>query len=369
PTTAACPAFGYRPERDATAVSRLIDAGAIVVGKTNLDQFATGLVGTRSPYGVCRSHVNPRYVSGGSSSGSALAVAAGIVPFALGTDTAGSGRVPAAFNGIVGLKPTRGLISLQGVVPACRSLDCVSIFANDLGDAWLLLDRLSAFDPSDPFSRQRGDDVATQSGTRLRLGIPRELESFGNTDYQRLYDEAVTRFSDAGCSLVQFDLQPFTEAGNLLYGGPWVAERYASVGEFIEQHQNAVHPVVRDIILSGKHYSAHDVFRAQYRLQELKQRVDGLWERVDAILLPTTGTIFTVEEVLSDPVATNSKLGRYTNFVNLLDLAGLALPWGQSEERTLPSGQRPEPLPFGVTLIGPAFSEPKLLQIGKRLHR
>ena len=355
PTTAGCPAFARVPKEHAFAVARLIDAGAIPIGKTNLDQFATGLVGTRSPYGACGSAFDERYLSGGSSSGSGLAVAHGLVTFALGTDTAGSGRVPAAFNNLVGVKPTRGLVSTRGVVPACRSLDCVSVFAGSVPDAQRVLDVLTVFDAEDPFAR-----LAAPEGRVVKsLGVPRELEFYGDREYERLFNEAVERAEALGMRLVPVDLEPFLAAARLLYGGPWVAERYAAVGEFIETHLDEVHPVVREIVLGGRSVSGADVFRGTYRLAELKRVTDRTRSEVDALLIPTAPTHPTVEAALADPVELNSRLGRYTNFVNLLDLAALAVPAGFTVERR----------PFGVTLVGPAFSDAVLAELGHRLHR
>ncbi len=356
-TTAACPAFGYRAENTAYAVELLFKAGAILVGKTNLDQFATGLSGTRSPYGICRSAIHGDYVSGGSSSGSALAVALGVVPFSLGTDTAGSGRVPAAFNGIVGLKPTRGLISTQGLVPACRSLDCVSIFANDVEDAAQLLEILTEYDIADPFSRRIPMRTERTTPKVLRVGIPKELEFFGDRDFEQLYERCVHRLLGRDRLQREVDLQPFVATGDLLYGGPWVAERFASVGEFVAAKSADVHPVVREIILSGRQPTAYELFRAQYELAARKRQTDAVWEVADLLLLPTTGTIYKVDEMLADPVQLNKNLGRYTNFVNLLDLSALALPAGMTAKG----------LPFGVTLVGPAFADALLVEVGKEL--
>ncbi|HEX6767030.1 MAG TPA: amidase family protein, partial [Polyangiaceae bacterium] len=269
PTTAGCPAFAYVPGSSATAVTRLIEGGAIPIGKTNLDQFATGLVGTRSPFGACSSVFDERYVSGGSSSGSGVAVGRGLVSFALGTDTAGSGRVPAAFNNVVGVKPTRGLVSARGVVPACRSLDCVSVFAASLPDAELVLETLVAFDADDPFSRETPPGAFMRDPVK-RLGIPRELEGTSD-EYQRLFAETVVRARSLGVECVPIDVEPFLEAALLLYGGPWVAERYAAVGEFIASHPDDVHPVVRDIVLGGVAVAGADVFRGRYRLAELER--------------------------------------------------------------------------------------------------
>jgi len=357
PTTAGCPDFAYTPTTHAASVQRLVQAGAIIIGKTNLDQFATGLVGVRSPYGHCVSQVNPDYISGGSSSGSALAVALGIVPLALGTDTAGSGRVPAAFNGIVGLKPTRGVISTRGVVPACRSLDCVSVFATSVSDAWEALNLLASYEPQDPFSHKTPYGwKASDIQTAFRFGVPSSVEYFGNCEYEEAFRGAVARLQDIGGTPVEVNLDDFVAAGELLYGGPWVAERYAAVGAFIDQNPDAVHPVVREIILSGKTPLAHELFEAEYRLRELKRKTSQCWDKVDVLALPTTGTIYSVAEVLSNPFETNKNLGKYTNFVNLLNLAGLALP-GPSTARGLP---------FGITLLGPAFSDYQLVTIGKR---
>jgi allophanate hydrolase len=355
PTTAGCPAFARTPEEHATAVARLLAAGAVPLGKTNLDQFATGLVGTRSPYGACSSAFDPLRVSGGSSSGSALAVAHGIVSFALGTDTAGSGRVPAAFNNLVGWKPTRGLVSTRGVVPACRSLDCVSVFAGSVGDAERVARVLTGFDAEDAFSRPNAPKTTAIS----RLGVPRSLEFFGDRAYERLFAAAVERARTLGASVVPVDLEPFLAAARLLYGGPWVAERYAAVGDFIEAHPDEVHPVVREIVLGGRSVSGADAFRGAYRLAELAREAAGTFDEVDALLLPTAPFHPTIEAVLADPVEQNAKLGLYTNFVNLLDLAALAVPAGFTESS----------LPFGVTLVGPAFSDGALAAFGDRLQR
>ena len=364
PTTCACPAFAYLPESSAYVVERLIKAGAVPIGKTNLDQFATGLVGTRSPYGACHSVFDERYVSGGSSSGSAVAVASGLVAFALGTDTAGSGRVPAAFNNLVGLKPTRGRLSNRGVVPACRSLDCVSILASTCYDAAAILAVAEGSDPADPFSRTPVERPLPEGP--IRFGRPRndQLEFFGNEEAQRLYDEACQRMAALGGEQIEFDYEPFLKAASLLYAGPWVAERYSAVGEFLESRgPESADLTVRAIILGGKRYSAVDAFRGLYELEAYAAQTRKIWEEVDLLLLPTTGTAYTIEEVKKEPVRLNSNLGRYTNFVNLLDLAAVAVPAGFGEAKSLPG------LPFGVTLIGPAFSDRALLSWGDRLHR
>ncbi len=355
PTTAGCPAFARMAREHAVSAARLVAAGAIPIGKTNLDQFATGLVGTRSPYGVCSSAFDERYLSGGSSSGSALAVAHGLVSFSLGTDTAGSGRVPAAFNNLVGVKPTKGLVSTRGVVPACRSLDCVSVFAGSVPDAQRVLAVLAGFDALDPYSRGAGP-----SGRPIRrVGVPEELEFFGDEAYARLFDDGVERARALGLEVVRFDIAPFLAAARLLYGGPWVAERYAAVGEFIEEHPDDAHPVVREIVLGGRGVSGRDVYRGMYRLAELRRAVDQVFGELDALLLPTVPTHPTVEAALADPIGQNSRLGHYTNFVNLLDLAALAIP----------AGFTPAGLPFGVTLMGPAWSDSALAELGHRMHR
>jgi allophanate hydrolase len=343
-------------ERDATAVARLIGAGAIPIGKTNLDQFATGLVGVRSPYGAGPCAFDARYVSGGSSSGSALAVAHGLVSFALGTDTAGSGRVPAGFNNLVGVKPTPGLVSTRGVVPACRSLDCVSVFGLTVRDAELVLEVMTGFDAEDPFSRARPE---AEAAPIARVGVPRTLEFFGNAEYERCFREAAARLQALGVEVVPFDLEPFVAVARLLYGGPWVAERYSAVGAFIEAHPNETHPVVRDIVLGGKQVTGAQAFEGIYELAALRRATEGVWKTLDAMLLPTTGTHDTIEAVEEDPIALNSRLGRYTNFVNLLDLAGIAVPSGFTDAG----------LPFGVTLLGPAFSDARLGRLADRLQQ
>jgi allophanate hydrolase len=356
PTTAGCPDFAYTPTRSACVVERLIAAGAIPLGKTNLDQFATGLSGTRSPFGACRNSVQPEYVSGGSSSGSAVAVALGLASFSLGTDTAGSGRVPAAFNGLIGLKPALGRLSTRGVVPACRTLDCVSIFATTAADAARALDSAAGWDADDPYSRKLGN----QPLTGLRVGMPRaeQLEFFGDRDYQRLFGAAVARLESLGGRPVELDFAPFLEAARLLYEGPWVAERYAAVGAFLDAHPDSLHPVTRRIIAGGKAPLAVDAFRAQYRLAELKRRSEAAWSQADVLITPTAGTIYTIAAMEADPVALNSNLGYYTNFMNLLDLSGVAVP----------AGRRADGLPFGVTFVGPAATEHALLALAGRFE-
>ena len=362
-TTAACPAFAYTAKETASVVKRLEDAGAILVGKTNMDQFATGLVGTRSPYGACSSVFDARYVSGGSSSGSAVAVAGGLVSFALGTDTAGSGRVPAAFNNLIGLKPTRGSLSAANIVPACRSLDCVSIFALTAGDALQVFGAARGFDSSDPYSRPSAgeDGAAPWLGGSFRFGVPHpdQWEFFGDSEAQKLYEFSIRALESLGGAPAFFDFRPFQQAAALLYAGPWVAERLAALGDFLDAHADDVHPVVRGIIAGGARWSAADGFLAQYHLEELRRQTDHVWQDVDLLLLPTTGTTYTLAEVEAEPVKLNSNLGHYTNFVNLLDLAAIALP----------AGLRPNGLPFGVSLVGPARTDLALLTVADRLHR
>lgn len=357
PTTAACPAFGHLPARHAGSVARLLDAGAIVVGKTNLDQFATGLTGTRSPYGACESVFGGDLVSGGSSSGSAVAVAAGLVAFALGTDTAGSGRVPAAMNGIVGLKPTRGLVGASGVLPACRSLDCVSVFTRGLDDAADVLAVLAGPDPDDPWSRVEPPPARRAPGIRLGLADAGTLEFDGDSGTADAFAAVARRATGRADAVVRTPIGPLLEAGDLLYGGPWVAERLAGLAGFLTAHPDDVLPVTRAVIERGAAFSAVDTFRAQHRLQELRAWCDRLWARADVLLLPTVPTTFTRAEIAAEPTARNLVLGRYTQFANLLDLAAVAVPAG-----TTADGR-----PVGVTLLGPAFSEARLIDAARAL--
>jgi allophanate hydrolase len=359
PTTAGCPSFAYTPQRSAAVVERLIAAGAIPVGKANLDQFATGLNGTRSPYGACRNALDPAYVSGGSSSGSAVAVALGVASFSLGTDTAGSGRVPAMFHGLLGVKPTRSTVSTRGVVPACKSLDCVSVFATSAADARTVLGVAQGVDADDPYARAVEAGPASRPIAALRFGVPRkaQLAFFGNDAFAGLFDEAVARIAALGGTLVEIDFEPFLATARLLYGGPWVAERHAGIREFFDAHTEAVHPVVRDIIAGAANYSATDAFVAFDRLQTLRAASEPVWDEIDVLVTPTAGTIYTIEQMLAKPVEYNSNLGYYTNFVNLLDLAALAIPTGVASEGPTPG------MPFGVTFVAPAFSDPLLLAI------
>ncbi|WP_316237365.1 allophanate hydrolase [Bradyrhizobium sp. SZCCHNR1015] len=360
PTTAACPAFAYTPSRDSTAVGRLRAAGAIIVGKTNLDQFATGLVGVRSPYGIPKNPVRADLVPGGSSSGSAVAVSAGLVPLSLGTDTAGSGRVPAMLNNIVGLKPSLGMISTTGLVPACRTLDCISVFSLTVDDAVAVLSVMAAPDPLDPFSRDRPVAAVTAFPKGVKLGIPRsgQLIFFGDKAAEAAYASAAARFAKLGAELVEFDLEPFYETARLLYEGPWVAERYLVIRDLLASDPDAIHPVTREITIGGARGSAADTFAALYRLQGLRKVAERTFADVDALVLPTAPTAYTTADVLANPIELNSRLGTYTNFVNLLDLCGLAVP----------AAMRSDGIPFGITLLAPAARDAALASLGRAFH-
>ncbi len=363
PTTAGCEAFAYLPESSAPAVQALLDAGAIALGKTNLDQFATGLVGTRSPYGACTNAFDPAFISGGSSSGSAVAVALGQASFSLGTDTAGSGRVPAAFNNLVGYKPTLGSLSMRGVVPACRSLDVMSIFALTAEDVAQVRRVMAVFDAADPFARHPRPAARRGWGSApaFRFAVPKttQLEFFGNPEYPRLFAQSTRRLSDLGGSVVEVDIQPLLDAARLLYEGPWVAERYLATESLLLSKPEAMLEVTRRIISGGANASALDAFRASYRLKDLVLAAQPMWQAAEVLLLPTAGTHYRIEEIAADPIRLNSNLGRYTNFVNLMDLAAVAVPAGFTS-----SG-----LPFGVTLIAQPWSDPDLLALAARLHR
>jgi allophanate hydrolase len=360
PTTAGCPAYAYTPTSTATVVQRLQDAGALLIGKTNMDQFAAGLVGTRSPFGACSSVFDARYISGGSSSGSAVAVAKDLVTFSLGTDTAGSGRVPAAFNSLLGLKPTRGLLSTQGVVPACRTLDCVSIFARSCTEAHAVWKAARGLDHGDSFSREprRGEDAAPWLNRAFRFGVPpaSQLEFFGDEEAAALYQSAVKELHQMGGEQIEIDFSAFRRAADLLYGGPWVAERLAAIKTFFREHASEVEPVVRGIIGGAERYTAVEAFEADYRLRELRRGGEKQWKSMDVLLLPTTGTIYTHAQIAADPVKLNTNLGYYTNFVNLMDLAAVAAP----------AGFRSNGLPFGISFIGPAFTEEALLALANQ---
>lgn len=347
-TTAACPAFAYSPDRSATVVDRLSAAGAICVGKTNLDQFATGLNGTRSPYGVPRNAYNLAYISGGSSSGSSVAVAAGLVDFALGTDTAGSGRVPAAFQHLIGFKPSKGRWSNHGLVPACRTLDCISVFTNDTADARLVDNAIAGYDAVDPYSK-RLTNLARGCKT---IGVPRREQWawFGDSESEALYNRAVETLAGLA-KIVEIDISPLQEAALLLYGGPWVAERTAAIAGLLSEHPEAIDPTVRAVIEPGLAVGGVELFNGIYRLAELKRYADVLWADIDLFAFPTTGTTYRVAEMLAAPIALNSALGFYTNFVNLLDMAAIAVP----------AGARASGTGFGITLIGPADTDRALL--------
>ena len=360
PTTAACPAYSYRPNKDATCVAQLRQAGALVLGKTNLDQFATGLVGMRTPYGIGRNLFDQKLIPGGSSAGSALAVGAGLAPLALGTDTAGSGRVPAAFSNIVGLKPSCGLVSTAGVVPACRTLDCVSVLALTVDDAMAMLRVIAGPDPADPFSRPRPVHAVGPMPDGLKLGVPLPGQRlfFGDRASEAAYDAALARLSALGAKIVEIDVEPFYATARLLYEGPWVAERYLTARALIASAPESLHPVTRQVILSGAHGTAADAFAAFYQLEELRRVRDQTFHSIDALVLPTAPTIYAIDEVLADPIGLNSRLGTYTNFVNLLDMCGLAVP----------ASIRPDGIPFSVTLLAPAGDDAALAAIGREFH-
>jgi allophanate hydrolase len=362
PTTCACPAFAYTPNQSAPVVQRLRQAGALVVGKTNLDQFATGLVGTRSPYGVPRNPFDAAYIPGGSSSGSAVAVASGLVAFALGTDTAGSGRVPASFNNIVGLKPTRGLVSTRGAVPACRSLDCVSVFALTVEDSVAVAEVARGFDARDGYSRAAPPGFAFfgRLPPRFAFGVPRQdqCEFFGDNENARLYEATIARLVGLGGVTVEIDYAPFLEAAALVYRGAWLAERLGAIDAAIGGRRDILLPLTREIIEQGAAISGIDAFNDWYRVGELGNLTAAVWDAIDLLMVPTTGTIYRVAEIKADPIGLNARLGHYTNFVNLLDLAAIAIP----------AGFRANGLPAGVTLIAPAFRDPLIAAIGGALH-
>lgn len=356
-TTAACPAFAYRAAKDATVVARLRAAGALVLGKTNLDQFATGLNGSRSPYGAPRSVFDAAYVSGGSSSGSAVAVAAGLVPFALGTDTAGSGRVPAAFNNIAGIKPTVGLLSMAGVVPACWSLDCVSILSLSVEDGVRIRRIAEGFDRSDPYSLQ---GMQKPLPARLRIGVlaEDEREFYGDAESAALYSRAIENMRGLGAEIAAFDYHPFRDIGALLYDGPWLAERLAGVGAFVDTHPRDLDPVVRTLLDGARRHNAVDAFAGMHRLKTLSRSAETEWAKADVLLLPTSPTIYKLEDMRADPIRLNARLGLYTNFVNFLGCPAIAVP----------AGFRSDGLPFGVTLIAPPFHDDALAIPAALMH-
>lgn len=357
-TSAACPAFAYLAEQDATVVSRLQAAGAVLIGKTNLDQFATGLVGTRSPFGAVPNAFNADYVSGGSSSGSASVVARGLVAFSLGTDTAGSGRVPAGFNNIVGLKPTKGWLSTLGVVPACRTLDCVSVFALTVDDAECVAEIAGGYDAADAYSRSNPATAPVAIGGTPRLAIPDTLEFFGDRQNQAVFEQTLHQLREWGVELVPVDFTPFRDLAEQLYQGPWVAERTVALTSMLEASPQAIDPVVRSIVENGLKYDARDVYRAEYLRAELSRAINQALAGFDALLVPTSPTLRTLEEMKAEPILFNSQFGTYTNFTNLADLSALALP----------ASMRQDGLPVGITLLAPAWHDHALASLGKRLQ-
>lgn len=360
PTTAACPAFTYTAEKTATVVQRLLDAGAILVGKTNLDQLANGLVGIRSPYGISRNAIDKKYIPGGSSPGSGVAVAAGLVSFALGTDTGGSGRIPAAYNNVIGLKPTRGLLSTAGLVPVNRGVDCVSVFALTCADAYAVLSAARGYDRADPFSRSEQCDLDPPQPKSFRFGMPSkdELVFFGDSEAEKQFKQAVERLKQIGGTPVEIDFAPFREAGELLFGGPWVAERLVPVKELL-QRPDIFYPVTRTIFERAAKLSATETFEGLYKLEQLKMRCRSEWKKMDILVVPTTGTLYTIEELEADPIQRNTNMGYYTYFVNLLVLCAVAVP----------SGFRSDGMPSSISLIAPALSDGILRKIGASFHR
>ena len=355
PTTAACPAFSYVAERSARCVELLEQAGAICLGKTNLDQLATGLSGTRSPYGACSSIGNSLYISGGSSSGSAVTVAAGEVSFALGTDTGGSGRIPAGFNGVVGIKPTRGRVSTRGLVPNCPTLDCVSIFSRTIDEGMTILRVVDGFDEQDPFSRRPDDSNPEMISRPFSFGIlpARDREWFGMPECAVLYESACDRLAELGGRPVEVDFTAFREAGRLLFDGPWIAERRAALASFVDNNRDALYPTTRVVLSMADNYDATSAFAAAHRLAKLRRTVDQQFSTIAMLVVPTAARPFTIEEMNADPIRLNNQLGHYSYFANLLDLCAIAVPNG-----TLRCG-----VPMGVTLLAPAWAEHRLARI------
>lgn len=360
PTTAACPDYAYMPDKDATVVRLLKAAGALVIGKTNLDQFATGLVGVRTPFPVPRNAIDPTLVPGGSSSGSAVATAQGFVSFALGTDTAGSGRIPAGLNNIVGLKPSVGALSTTGVIPACRTLDCVSIFALTVDDAWRAFSVAARPDESDCYSRAVDIEGYGAAPPVLTIGVPAKADRqfFGDTVMEAAYEEALATLADMGHKLVELPFADFYATANLLYEGAWVAERYAAVRDFFDAHEASFHPVTRKIYGGAKNLPAADAFDGLYALQALKKKLAPMIASVDLICVPTAPTHYTVEDLESEPIRENSRLGTYTNFVNLLDMCGIAVP----------TGKRSDGLPASVTLLAAFGKDGLTASLAADLH-
>ena len=354
-TTAACKALTTIAEQDAETVLLLKQAGAIVIGKTNLDQFATGLVGTRSPFGAVPNSFKPEYISGGSSSGSASVVARGLVPFALGTDTAGSGRVPAAFNNIVGLKPTKGRFSNRGLLPACKSLDCISIFALTVADADLVANVLEAYDPLDSYSRKHPKNVPAHFSSKLKFAIPEKLNFFGDEQAEKAFQQTVQLLESLNAEITKIDFSDFEQLAVQLYQGSWVAERTAAVEYLLKTNPDAFDPTVLEIIKNGEKYSAVDAYNAEYLKQDLARKIQQRLADFDALIVPTAPTIYSIEQLQQNPIEYNARLGTYTNFTNLADLSALALP----------AGFRADHLPFGITLIAPAWHDAALVHFGK----
>jgi len=352
PTTAGCKEYEYIPKDSAFTVKKLIEAGAIPIGKTNLDQFATGLVGTRSPYGECKNSINPEYISGGSSSGSAVSVALDQVSFSLGTDTAGSGRVPAAFNNLIGLKVTKGVVSTSGVVPACRSLDCVTVFAKDLTDIKSVFEIVNQYDKDDIYSREHiNKEIKIKESFSFAIPKKSQLKFFGDQQAEKLFFKAIKKFESLGGKAVEIDYEPFNESANLLYSGPWVTERYIAIKEIITKTPEVVNETVRAIISGGDKVDAINYFESEYTLKKNRKFVDEIFTKFEFMLTPTTGTIYKIKDVNDDPIQLNTNLGYYTNYMNLLDLSAIAVP----------AGFRDNGLPFGVTIVADNFEENKLL--------
>ncbi|MGK7907388.1 MAG: allophanate hydrolase [Synechococcus sp.] len=365
PTTCACPDFAYIAQHTNPAVQQLLDAGAIYLGKTNLDQFATGLVGTRTGYSIPVNPFNAEYITGGSSSGAAVSVATGLVSFAIGTDTGGSGRIPAGFNNVVGLKPTRGLLSTSHMVPACRTLDCVSVFALTAEDALDVINVAKGFDCLNPFSRPEQLPPAKWqqflAGQSFQFGVPTQEHRnfFGNREIEQLFGEAIATLTKLGGQCVEIDYSPFLEVNDLLFQGAWAAERYAAVGEFLESHPHSATPVTTDIILASKQIPAHQAFSDHYRLADLQRKLQDLWTTIDVFVVPTAGTAYSLAEIQQDPVSPNFNLGYYTNFLNLLDLAAIAVP----------NGFQSDGVPTGITMVAPPWSERYLSALGAEFRR
>lgn len=352
PTTAACPNYEYIAEESAPVLKKILDAGAILIGKTNLDQFATGVVGTRSPYGICKNAIDSEYISGGSSSGSAVAVASNQVTFTLGTDTGGSGRVPAACNGIIGLKPSRGVLSKSGVVPACKSLDCVSIFALSSLDALLVEKVAAGFDSDDEYSNREVDDISltppsVDSSTVLGLPDSNHLEFFSDVESRELFGEEIDRIRKSRFETQIYDISPFLACSSLLFDGPWVAERRQAIKSRVSDYPDDLLDIIQEVLSAADKFTAEDVFISEHKKKILLQKATEVFESIDYIVVPTIGTLYTINEVQDDPIETNSNLGLYTNFVNLFDLCAV----------TIPAGSRDSGLPFSITLIGQKYKE------------